>query len=84
MIEVTKMSGERIFVNADLVETVESQPDTQVTLVNGKHFLVREPAAEVVRRITEYQRIVRAGWSDERTGLKRAKAAGRDAEAGQD
>jgi flagellar protein FlbD len=60
MIEVTKLNGERIFVNADHIEIVEAQPDTVLVLENGKHIIVREEVEEVVRRAVEYQRAVRA------------------------
>lgn len=75
MIEVTKMSGERVFVNADHIETVEAQPDTVLVLQNGKHILVREKADEVVRRVVAYQQTVRsglraAGAAGERPGTK--------------
>ena len=61
MIEVTKLSGERVFVNADHIEAVEAQPDTVLVLNNGKHVMVREPVAEVVRKVVEYQRLIRSG-----------------------
>lgn len=63
MIEVTKMSGERVFVNADHIESVEAQPDTVLVLTNGKHILVREAVGEVIGRILAYQQLVRSGLS---------------------
>jgi flagellar protein FlbD len=60
MIEVTKLNGERVFVNADHIEIVEAQPDTVLVLANGKHIIVREKVEEVVRRAVEYQREVRS------------------------
>ena len=36
MIDVTKMNGGSITVNADLIETVEETPDTIITLTTGK------------------------------------------------
>jgi flagellar protein FlbD len=61
MIEVTKLGGERFFVNADHIETVESQPDTALVLANGKRLVVREDVEEVVRKVLEYNRSIRAG-----------------------
>ena len=55
MIWVTRLNGTEIVVNADLIETVESTPDTVVTLVDGKKYVVHEPAAEIVRRIQNYR-----------------------------
>jgi len=81
MIEVTKLTGERVFVNADLIETVEPHPDTVMILSNGKHFIVRERAEEIVARIVEYQRSVRSGWSAAKEARGKAHPAG---DAGQD
>ncbi|MBU6376594.1 MAG: flagellar FlbD family protein [Bdellovibrionales bacterium] len=46
------------FLNAELVKTVESVPDTVITLVSGEKLLVRESANEVVERIKQYRRSV--------------------------
>ncbi|NLT47075.1 MAG: flagellar FlbD family protein, partial [Clostridiales bacterium] len=37
-------------------ETIEERPDTTIRLVNGKHFVVAESAAEVISRIIAYKR----------------------------
>lgn len=76
MIEVTKMSGERVFVNADHIETVEAQPDTVLVLSNGKHILVREKPGEVVARIVAYQQLVRSGLRALKPARKGARARG--------
>jgi flagellar protein FlbD len=55
MIWVTRLNGSEIVVNADLLETIESTPDTVLTLVDGKKYVVQEPAADVVRRIQAYR-----------------------------
>lgn len=51
MISVTRLNGSEIVVNADLIETVEATPDTVVTLVDGKKYVVRESTDEIVERI---------------------------------
>ncbi len=76
MIEVTKMSGERVFVNADHIETVEAQPDTVLVLSNGKHILVREKPGEVVARIVAYQQLVRSGLRAARPARKGQRTRG--------
>lgn len=60
MIQLTRLNGTEMYLNADLVAAVEERPDTVVTLVDGKHFVVTEPAAEVVGRITRYRAAVLA------------------------
>ena len=47
MIEVTKLSGQKILVNPDLLEIVEETPDTVVTLTTGKKIIVKESRQEI-------------------------------------
>jgi flagellar protein FlbD len=54
MISVTRLNGSSYYLNALLIESVEETPDTRITLVNGKMFLVRETAEEVVQLIRQY------------------------------
>ena len=35
MIEVTRLKGKKMMINAELIETVEETPDTVITLTNG-------------------------------------------------
>jgi len=59
MIAVTRLNGDRFVLNAELIRTVEENPDTIITLVNGEHLLVSEPMKEVVRLVIEYGRHLR-------------------------
>ena len=42
MIVLTRLNGEIMQVNASQVESVEANPDTRVTLMNGRQIYVRE------------------------------------------
>ena len=55
MIWVTRLNGSEIVINADLIETVESTPDTVVTLVDGKKYVVHESAHDIVMRVRAYR-----------------------------
>ena len=44
---------------AELIQTIESTPDTVITLVNEKKFIVEEAAEEVVRRVMKYRRALK-------------------------
>jgi flagellar protein FlbD len=61
MIEVTRLNGEAFILNADLIETVESRPDTVVFLVNGRRYVVRETAQDVLARVVAYKRALHQG-----------------------
>jgi flagellar protein FlbD len=58
MIAVSRLNDEQILVNPHLIETIEETPDTVITLTNGKKFIVKEPAAEVVKRIVHYRQTI--------------------------
>ncbi len=56
MIAVTRLNGEEFMVNAELIELVESTPDTIVSLTTGKKYMVRETVDEIIDRIIQYRR----------------------------
>jgi flagellar protein FlbD len=60
VIRLTRLNGSEVYLNADLVATVESHHDTVVTLVDGKTYVVLETAEQVVARITTYRAAVLA------------------------
>ncbi len=59
MITVTRLNSKPIVVNADLIRSVEENPDTTITLINGDHIIVQESMAQVVDRAIEYGRNLR-------------------------
>lgn len=59
MIKVTRLSGEEVIVNANLIQYVESKPDTYISLTTSERLVVKEPLDEVVRRCLEYSRSIR-------------------------
>lgn len=59
MIVTTRLDNSMLVLNSDLIEHIESTPDTVVTLTNGKRWVVRESVEEVVERIIGYQRAIR-------------------------
>lgn len=59
MITVTRLNGKRLVVNAELIRTVEENPDTTIKLINGDHIIVRETMDEVVRLSIDYGRSLR-------------------------
>jgi flagellar protein FlbD len=56
MIELTRLNNEKVVVNADLIEFVETTPDTIISTTSGKKVMVRESAGEVIRRVVAYRR----------------------------
>ena len=47
MIHVTRINHVPLVLNADLIEHIETTPDTVVSLTTGQKFVVLESAEEV-------------------------------------
>ena len=47
MIDVTKLDGKEITVNAELIEYFEEIPETVITLTTGKKIIVKESRQKV-------------------------------------
>lgn len=66
MIQLTRLNGNPIALNSDLIKFVENAPDTVITLINGEKVIVRESSDDVIHRIVDFRRAVIAGlpsWS---------------------
>ncbi len=55
VITLTRLSGSMFALNSDLIERVDSTPDTVITLVDGTKYVVSEGLREVVTMIREYR-----------------------------
>jgi flagellar protein FlbD len=55
MIKVTKLNGREIVVNADLIEFVETTPDTLISLTTGRKIMVLEEMDDVIGRAIGYR-----------------------------
>jgi flagellar protein FlbD len=55
MIDLTRLNGNAMVLNSDLIKTAEASPDTMLTLINGEKLIVREDLAEVVGRVLTYR-----------------------------
>lgn len=58
MIQVTRLNGKKMTINAELIETIEATPDTVISFTNGKKFIVKEKEEEVRMLVIEYKKEV--------------------------
>ena len=66
MIQLTRLNSERFALNTDLIERIEANPDTVVTLIDGTKYLVAEPIDDVIQRVVEFRaRVVSAAENPE-------------------
>jgi flagellar protein FlbD len=55
MIKLTKLNGNPMALNSDLIKTADASPDTMITLINGEKLIVREELEEVMDRVVRYR-----------------------------
>ena len=60
MIKVTRFDGNEIVINAELVEMVESTPDTVISLTTKNKILVRESVDEIIQKVLAYKQTIHA------------------------
>lgn len=58
MIELTRLNGQKIIINLDLIESLEETPDTVVTLTTGKKYVVLEKPSQIVAAIVRFRKNV--------------------------
>lgn len=61
MIQLTRLNHIPLVLNSDLIEHIESTPDTVITMTTGQIIRVLESADEVLRRVIEFRRAVFSG-----------------------
>ncbi len=56
MIALIRLNGRPIMVNADMIESVETTPDTVVTLTSGNKLIVRDSMDTLQQKIIDFKR----------------------------
>jgi flagellar protein FlbD len=55
MITLTRLSGSVFVLNSDLIERIDATPDSVVTLVDGKKYVVAESLDEIIDAVRTYR-----------------------------
>ena len=56
MIKVTRLNGSQYWVNPHQIEIIECNPDVTLSMLSGKHYIVKESVEEVLERIVAYRK----------------------------
>jgi len=56
MIYVTRLNHTAVVLNAELIEHIETTPDTVISLTTGQKFIVLESTEEIIRRVIDFRR----------------------------
>lgn len=55
MIKVTRLNGDQFLINCDLIEIIDSNPDTVITLSTGHKYVVEESIDRIVESVIDYK-----------------------------
>lgn len=64
MIEITRINGTKLMINAEIIQAVEATPDTVITLTTGAKYIVEEECEEIRRRVIEYKHNILTGFDE--------------------
>jgi flagellar protein FlbD len=56
MIVLHRLNGSELVINANVIETVEGNPDTVIMLTNERRYVVKEPVKEVIEKVIAFHR----------------------------
>ena len=56
MIAITKLNEQQLIINCDLIELIESTPDTTITMTTGRKVIARESIETVLEKIATYKK----------------------------
>lgn len=74
VIVVTRLNGPPFAVNPDLVQRIDSAPDTILTLVDGTKYIVQESMHEVIELVNEHRsRMIARAQEIQRDDLESAR-----------
>ena len=55
MIVLTKLNDKEVIINCELIELIESNPDTTITMTTGRKIIAKESVEEVISKAIEYK-----------------------------
>ena len=58
VIRLNRLSGFEIIVNPELIEWIESNPDTTISLATGSKIVVKNSTEEVIQKVMDYRRAI--------------------------
>jgi flagellar protein FlbD len=56
MITITRLNGKKVTINSELIESMEQNPDTTITMTTGNKYIAKESIAEITDKVIDYKR----------------------------
>ena len=61
MIILTKLNKEPVTINDRQIEFIEQIPESKVTMMNGRYYIVRESPQEIIEKVTQFNQEIVSG-----------------------
>ena len=58
MIQVTRLDNSKLMLNVEMIQSLQSAPDTVITFTNKVRMVVKESVEELSKKIIDYQKSV--------------------------
>jgi flagellar protein FlbD len=58
MIHLTRLNHSHVVLNCDLIEQIETTPDTVVSMTTGQKIMVLESIEEIIHRVRLFRRSI--------------------------
>ncbi|MDP8235172.1 MAG: flagellar FlbD family protein [Candidatus Erginobacter occultus] len=55
MIKLTRLNGQELVINAEMIERMEAKPDTIITLTTGEQYIVQDSVDQIIAKVTHYK-----------------------------
>ena len=55
MIKLTRLNGQELVINAEMIERMEAKPDTIITLTTGEQYIVQDSGDQIIAKVTHYK-----------------------------
>lgn len=56
MIQVTRLDNSKLMLNVEMIQSLQSAPDTVITFTNKVRMVVKESVEELSKKIIDYQK----------------------------
>jgi len=58
VIGVTRLNGEKYYLNPHQIECIELNPDTTLVMLSGKKLVVKEDYQDIFDKIVKYRQLI--------------------------
>ncbi|OPL12367.1 MAG: hypothetical protein AVO38_15050 [delta proteobacterium ML8_D] len=56
MIELHRLDNSALYLNMEIIESIECVPDTVITLSNGNRYVMKENISEIIQKMMDYKK----------------------------